>query len=294
MERDIENLNELTGRRFQEFRLWRRSVADLTKVSEKTQTDTLRVLVKWLESIDAVEQDLHTKVRSPDITPRENSRDVMLETDDAETMLAHLERYEYASIRHVTAALLWHTMLRMGSVRALDVEDYDPEEQSLRLRHRPETDTPLKNKREGERIIAVSNDVCLVLNDWIREQRPEVTDDHSRNALLTTRSGRIAKSTFRMKCYRMTRPCEYGQACPHDRDPNDCEATTSTGASKCPSSVSPHPFRRGAITHYLQNDVPETVVGDQANVTSEVIDKHYDQRSQKEKMEQRRGYLDSI
>ena len=293
-EREIENLNELTGRRLQEFRLWRRNVGDLTKVSEKTQMDTVRVFVKWLESIDAVEQDLHKKVLSPDITSRENSRDVMLETDDAETMLAYLERYEYASISHVTATLLWHTMLRMGSVRALDVEDYDPEEQSLRLRHRPDTDTPLKNKREGERIIAVSSEVCLVLDDWIREQRPEVTDDHGRNPLLTTRNGRVAKTTLRTYCYQMTRPCEYGEECPHDRETADCEALETGGASKCPSSVSPHPFRRGAITHYLQSDVPETVVGDRANVTPDVIDQHYDQRSQKEKMEQRRGYLDDI
>ncbi|OYR39590.1 site-specific integrase [Halorubrum sp. Hd13] len=293
-EREIENLNELTGRRLQEFRLWRRNVGDLTKVSEKTQMDTLRVFVKWLESIDAVEQNLHKNVLSPDITSQENSRDVMLETDDAEAMLAYLERYEYASINHVTATLLWHTMLRMGSVRALDVEDYDPEEQSLRLRHRPSTDTPLKNKQEGERIIAVSGEVCLVLDDWIREQRPEVTDDHGRNPLLTTRNGRVAKTTLRTYCYQMTRPCEYGQECPHDRDTADCEALETGGASKCPSSVSPHPFRRGAITHYLQSDVPETVVGDRANVTSDVIDQHYDQRSQKEKMEQRRGYLDDI
>ena len=293
-ERDIENLNELTGRRLQEFRLWRRNVGDLTKVSVKTQMDTLRVFVKWLESVDAVEQDLHKKVRSPDITPQENSRDVMLETDDAGAMLAYLERYKYASIDHVTATLLWHTMLRMGSVRALDVEDYDPEEQSLRLRHRPDTDTPLKNKREGERIIAVSSEVCLVLDDWIRERRPEITDEHGRNPLLTTRRGRIGKSTIRWHCYQMTRPCEYGQACPHGRDTADCEALEQSGASKCPSSVSPHPFRRGAITHYLQSDVPETVVGDRANVTPDVIDQHYDQRSQKEKMEQRRRYLDDI
>ncbi|WP_123620019.1 site-specific integrase [Halorubrum sp. CSM-61] len=293
-EREIENLNELTRRRLQEFRLWRRNVGDLTKVSEKTQMDTLRVFVKWLESIDAVEQNLHKKVLSPDITSQENSRDVMLETDDTEAMLAYLERYEYASINHVTATLLWHTMLRMGSVRALDIKDYDPEEQSLRLRHRPDTGTPLKNKQEGERIIAVSGEVCLVLDDWNREQRPEVMDDYGRNPLLTTRNGRVAKSTLRKYCYQMTRPCEYGQECPHDRDTTDCAALEKSGASRCPSSVSPHPFRRGAITHYLQSDVPETVVGDRANVTSDVIDQHYDQRSQKEKMEQRRGYLDDI
>nr|WP_309243305.1 site-specific integrase [Halorubrum yunnanense] len=218
----------------------------------------------------------------------------MLETDDAEAMLAYLERYEYASLRHVTATLLWHTMLRMGSLRALDLKDYDPEEQSLRVQHRPDTDRPLKNKREGERIIAVSNEVCLVLDDWIREQRLDVTDDYGRNPLLSTTRGRAGKSTIRSYCYQITRPCEYGQECPHGRDESESEARERDHASKCPSSVSPRPFRRGAITHYLQSDVPETVVGDRANVTPDVIDQHYDQRSQKEKMEQRRGYLDDI
>ena len=293
-EREIENLNELTGRRLHEFRLWRRNVGDLTKVSVKTQMDTLRVFVKWLESVDAVEQDLHKKVRSPDVTPRENSRDVMLDVEDAETMLAYLERYEYASIRHVVGTILWHTMIRMGAARGIDVEDYDPEEQSLRLRHRPETGTPLKNKQTGERIIALSSEVCLVLDDWLREQRPDVTDDYGRRPLLATSCGRPVCTTIRKYCYQMTRPCTYGQECPHDRDPSDCEAANLNHASKCPSSVSPHPFRRGAITHYLHSDVPETAVSDRANVTRDVIDQHYDQRSQKEKMEQRRQYLDKL
>jgi integrase len=213
-ERKIENLNELTGRRLHEYKLWRRNVGDLTKVSVKTQMDTQRVFVKWLESIDAVEQDLHLKVRSPDITPRENSRDVMLDPEDAETILAYLERDEYASVQHVTATLLWHTMIRMGAARSLDVEDYDPDEQSLRLRHRPETDTPLKNKQTDERILALSNEVCLVLDDWLREQRSIVTDEHGRRPLLATNYGRVAKSTIRMYCYRITRSCAYGQKCP--------------------------------------------------------------------------------
>jgi len=213
-EREIENLNELTGRRLHEFKLWRRNVGDLTKVSVKTQMDTLRVFVKWLETIDAVEQDLYLKVRSPDVTPRENSRDVVLDPEDAETILAYLERYEYASVQHVTATLLWHTMIRMGAARSLDVEDYDPDEQSLRLRHRPETDTPLKNKQRCERILALSNEVCLMLDDWLREQRPNVTDDHGRRPLLATNYGRVAKSTIRTYCYRITRPCAYGQNAP--------------------------------------------------------------------------------
>lgn len=59
-----------------------------------------------------------------------------------------------------------------------------------------------------------------------------------------------------------------------------------------PVERQPAPFRRGAITHYLHSNVPETAVSDRANVSAEVIDQHYDQRTRKEKMEQRRQYLD--
>lgn len=61
-----------------------------------------------------------------------------------------------------------------------------------------------------------------------------------------------------------------------------------------PSSVSAHPFRRGGITHYLANDVPETTVSQRANVNPDVIEQHYDQRTAKEKMEHRQQYLDKI
>lgn len=136
----------------------------------------------------------------------------MLEAEDAETMLAYLERYKYASLRHVTASLLWHTMVRMGAARGLDVRDYDPENQSLRLRHRPDTGTPLKNKERGERMLAISGDFCLVLDDWLRERRPDVTDEHGCRPLLATSYGRVASGTIRKFCYQLTRPCITGRS----------------------------------------------------------------------------------
>jgi integrase len=293
-ERGIDNLNDLTGRRLHEFRLWRRNVGDLTKVSEQTQMDTLRVFVRWLESVDGVEQDLHLKVRSPDVTPDENTRDVMLDADAAEAMLEYLDRYEYASLRHVVLSLFWHTMMRMGAAHALDVEDYDPEDQCLELRHRPETETPLKNQKRGERLVALSGEMCLLLDDWVRDRRPDAIDDHGRRPLLTTNQGRVAKATIRKYCYQCTRPCVYGDGCPHNRDPDECEATHHDTAGKCPSSVSPHAFRRGSITRHLNSDVPETAVSDRANVSRDVLEQHYDQRSEREKMEQRRKHLDDI
>lgn len=49
-----ENLNSLSGRKLHEYRLWRRDESDRNMVSEKTQTDTLCVFVRWLESVDGV------------------------------------------------------------------------------------------------------------------------------------------------------------------------------------------------------------------------------------------------
>lgn len=293
-EREIDNLNDLTGWKIHEYRLWRRNEGNLSTVSVKTQMDTLRVFIRWLGTIDGVDSELHVKVRSPDLRPGDNVREVMLESEDAEAALNYLERYEYASLPHVTIALLWHTMMRMGGAHAIDLEDYSPEDQYVAVVHRPETGTPIKNGPRGERLVGLSGQMCTLLDDWIRDRRPDVTDDHGRHPLLATSQGRISKSTIRQYCYRYTRPCAYGEECPHERDPETCEATNHDELSKCPSNVSPHAIRRGSITHHLNNDVPETAVGDRANVGQKVLEKHYDQRTQKEKMEQRRGYLENI
>jgi integrase len=288
-EQGIENLNTLTGRDLHEYRLWRREDGDLNKVSEKTQMDTLRVFIRWLESIDGVEQDLSEKVLSPSVTP-----DEMLDNDSASKVLAHLEKYEYASIQHVAIALMWHTMMRVGGVHALDVDDYDPDDQCVKVRHRPDTGTPIKNKGDGERMVALSEQLCEILDDWLDAKRPSVTDEYGREPLLASREGRTNKTTLRAYVYRYTRPCVYSTECPHDRGLGECSAVERDTAYECPSSVSPHAIRRGSITHSLNSEMPDKVVSDRANVSQRVIEQHYDRRTEREKMEQRREYLDNL
>lgn len=293
----IDDLNTLTGRDMHRYKLWRRDDGDLNNVTLKTQMDTVRVFIRWCERIDAVRPDLHTSVVSPDLADGENERDVMIDRETTKAVLAWLGRYEYASAQHVCFALLWETAMRRGALRALDVDDYDPDSQLLSIHHRPDTDTPIKNQHKGERLIALTDDLCALLDDWIADQRPDITDDHGRAPLIATDQGRAHGQTIQKYVYMVTRPCTYGgaEACPEDRDPNECDALqVNHSASTCPASVSPHAVRRGALTHWLQRDVPMRVASDRANVSADVLDKHYDRRTERQKVEQRRRYLDQI
>lgn len=87
-------------------------------------------------------------------------------------------------------------MMRVGAAHALDLDDYHPDEQYLEVHHRPETGTPIKNKEDGERLVALSEQICDLLNDWIDNKRPEVTDDNEREPLLASPQGRAHRTTL--------------------------------------------------------------------------------------------------
>ncbi|WP_256309334.1 tyrosine-type recombinase/integrase [Halobellus litoreus] len=294
-DQDIDSLDQLSARDLHEFRVWRRE--DLNVVSEKTQMDSLRVFIEWCETIDAVESGLYRKVDSPNLDNGENARDTVLSADRAQEVLAYLERYEYATTEHVCWVILTETGVRLGGARALDVEDYqtDTETPHLEIHHRPESETPIKNKKPGERRVAISEAACEVIDDYLERRRPDVVDDYQRKPLLATQRGRVATSTIRAYVYRWSRPCATGRECPHDRDPDDCEAANNEArASRCPSSVTPHPIRRGYITQLLRAGIPVEVVSDRCNVSPAIIDQHYDVRSKEDKMQQRQEVLGDL
>jgi integrase len=256
----------------------------------KGQLATLRMFLRFCTSIDAVKPELDEKIILP-TTTEEDARDKMLDSDTAEEVLKHLEQYRYATLEHALLEVLWSTGLRIGGARGLDIEDYNVAEQYLKLEHTPEEDTPLKNGNKGERLVALSERVCSVLDEWLSVNHPGKTDEFDRSPLFATHSGRMSRNRGRSIVYQYTRPCVYGDDCPHGRDIDECDAITTSRAYECPSSLSPHPVRRGAITHHLQSDTPEKFVSSRMDVKKEVLDRHYDQRNQIEKLRQRRQYL---
>ena len=292
----LSSLEDLRPAHLEEYRSWRRRDGDLSRASEKTQMDSIRVWLRYCERMDWVVDDLPEAVISPALSKSDKARDETVGTERAEAVLEHLSRYEYASRRHVVILLMWHCAARTGTIRGLDLSDYHPQDEYLDTHHRPQSDTPLKNQEEGERHIALSRNVCAVLDDYIRANRIDVEDEAGREPLLTTKYGRIARNSIRRYSYQVTRQCVYdGGTCPENRDPEDCRAASNHGSeSTCPTARSPHAWRRGGITHMLLEDVPSEVVSDRCNVSQSVLDEHYDTRSKYEQMESRRGFLDNI
>lgn len=61
----IDNTNDLSGRDLYRFKTWHRDDGDLTPLSLGSQLDTLRMFIRWCESIDAVEEKLHKITDTP-------------------------------------------------------------------------------------------------------------------------------------------------------------------------------------------------------------------------------------
>jgi integrase len=294
-EHGIENLNALTGRDLHRYRVWRRNgegddYGEISKVTLRSNLATLRVFLEFAAGIDAVEPGMRERVLLPEVKAEEAAKDEKLSEDRAKRILDHVNRFHYASRDHVILALLWHTGIRLGSLRAFDVGDFDPSAPCLELRHRPETETPLKNANGANRSIAVGEHYAEVLQDYIDHNRHDVTDEHGREPLITSEQGRLTETPIRRTVYKWTRPCMVAD-CPHDEDPDDCPYMNRDRASECPSSRSPHGIRRGAITKHLRDGTPEEIVTDRCNVSSDVLEQHYDRRSEREKMELRREFL---
>ncbi|WP_232688031.1 tyrosine-type recombinase/integrase [Halobacterium zhouii] len=293
---DIDNLNGLTGRDLYQYRVWRRDgeysgadVEELAPATLKSALTTLRAFLRFCGNIEAVHEDLFEKVPIPALSNADEVSDSKMVPERAPPILKYLERYEYASRDHVIVLLMWHTGARLGGVRSLDLQDCDLDDSNpgVEYVHRPEQDTPLKNDEDSERFNRVSSEVARVLRDYIDGPRTDSTDEFHRDPLITTTHGRASPTTIRETIYKWTRPCFIGEGCPHDRDPDECEAMYYKQASKCPSSRSPHDWRKARVTKYRYDGIPRSIVSDQLNASEDVLDKHYDRASKRKRAERR-------
>ena len=223
-EHDIESMSELEPMDCHRYKQWRVANHDIDTVTLKTQLDTLRVFLKTCARPGIVSESLAESVLSPTLNSGEDERESMLDEAAADAVLDYFDSFEYATREHVAILLAWRCLLRRGGLVGLDLQDLhlSDDEPYIEVRHRPETGTPLKRQKEGERSIGIRPETADIVNDYIKHNRYDVTED--RTPLLTSTRGRIHAQTLQIDCYAATRPCRIGQDCPHGRDIKECEA----------------------------------------------------------------------
>jgi len=293
----IEEMGEISGWHLEQFKLFRQG-QDLAPTTMKGQMNSLKIWLEYAADIEAVDDMLPYKVQIPVLDQHEETDDTLLAADDAQELIQHYRnsRVEFASENHVILELAWFSGARLGALRALDVEDYQPDDHLVWFRHRPDRGdgTPLKKKVDGERPVGLPAETCEVLDTYVEHVRLQKRDEDGRRPLLCGRQGRPAASTIQNWAYQATLPCVAGP-CPHGKTERTCEWTSRNSASKCPSSRSPHQIRTGSITWQLNSGLSYEAVGQRVNSDPDTLRRYYDKASDMEKLEERRrAFVDDL
>lgn len=295
-EAGIDDMRELDGRDCEKWKL-ARSSSGLAPITMRHHMRTFRQFVRWCGVVGYCKPDLHELVRVPAVKKADRRSEDSITYERANRIKSYLTKIEYSSRQHIIFGLLWHTAMRTGSARALDVDDVkhaDDGTMYLAVRHRPETDTPLKLAKEGERNITIGDaELASAIEDWIQHKRPSVEDDYGREPLIATNQGRVSRSTLRIDIYQATHPCMIDN-CPHGENPERCDYVSHDKAGGCPSAVGPHAIRRSSITSHLNQGVPKEILSERASVNVDTLTEHYDVRTQEQARTTRQGYVDDL
>lgn len=297
----IETVADLRPADFDAYKGHRSQYA--VNVTLKKELRTLQQFVGWLDkSLDAVEDDLAEAIDLPKVDRDEMSNETVLAPEDAAALLDFYrnDAAHYGTRDHVVLELAWITGARRGALRGLDIRDIDLEDGFVDFVHRPQSDTPLKNKIFGQRSVSISPEVVAAIERYLEHHRYEVHDGEGRQPLLASRVGRPKPNTVTGWAYGATQPCLYTE-CPHGKERESCEYTDYNHASKCPSSRSPHPMRSGSITWQLNCGVPPEVVAGRVNASIEIVRWHYDWATESQRWkrlhehrQQRQQYLSNL
>lgn len=287
-EYDLNNMNDFTGRKARRFKTWRQNHDSINQVTLNSNLAILRRFIVFCESIEAVEEGTQHKVPTSIVSDDDDVRKDAPPDALVSEVREFVSTYRPCSREHVEIELIAEVGLRSGTLRAIDVDDFYPGEKAIKIRHRPEQTgekgTPLKNGNDSNRSINISTDLRDLIQAYLENpNRPEGTDKFGRRPLFTRTDangifGRIATGRIRDDYYKLTRPCELGIECPADRNPDDCDATKSRYAYKCPENTTPHPLRSWSIMAQLDHGVSKETLTNRVDVSVPVLEKHYDER----------------
>jgi len=290
----IEDMRDLDGWIIDEYETHRRS-AGVSTVTLNSEMQTFKNWLEYLARIEVVDEDLPEKVHVPKVPDTEESNDELLEQSEAFALIQMFRETpeRRGTDKHALLELLWFTGCRVGAAISLDLRDYHSDQQYVEFHHRPDSGTPLKNDSDGERAVGLPERVCDVLDEYVEQYRIDAHDAGCQ-PFFTTAQGRPSENTLRVWSYLATQPCLH-EACPHGKERETCEFVHVHHASKCPSSLSPHPVRTGSITWQRDMGLPAEVVAERVNATLEVIESYYDKATARQRLEKRRRpYIENL
>lgn len=271
----VDNLDDIDPIDLSKFRRYRSE--SINSNTMYNQLGVLRLFLRFCHRMQWIDESVPESIVLP--TRSGQARDSTIDPDRLASILDELERYAYASVDHVILSLLWTCSFRIGGLRALDVGDVHVQGQWVDVVHRPEEGTPLKNQVGSEREVNLHGWVCDVIQAWIDDRRPASTDD-GRKPLVSTKYGRIARSSIRERVYSLT-DCggiDWGCEC--------------SGSGKCDMSVSPHDVRRSSITAWLDDKTDPALLSSRVDTSQKTMERHYDARSKSDRRKLRRDAFD--
>lgn len=287
----VEFAHEIDGFLIEKWKLAR--LDEVKPITVNGNMKITRQFIRWCESIDAIERGTAERMQLPKLDDEDEVNDDFLMPGMADRLLDYFAHTRQNDLDHARFAVMWHTGCRISGAVALDVSDYKFDEETgkhyLSFRDRPDTGTALKNSKKSERDVAIfDEEVVRILDSYIEYRRRPCVEDSGREPLFTTAHGRLSRQAAYKRIKRDSRPCKHGLACPIDREPTECEAAQYVAkAESCGPASSNHPIRKGAITHQLAHGVPKHIVSERCDVSIKVLEKHYDKRTEKIKMQTR-------
>lgn len=254
-----------------------------------TYTKNVRGWLRWLNKRGQCQEPVYRILDKDELGLSPKARDEALPAAEATAILQKLRQQRRGSLMHALLELLWNGGPRIGGVHSLDICDFDPSNNEVRLRHRPDTGTRLKNGSEangsgsGERNIELKDCVIQAIEQYIQYDRPNVTDEYGREPIFATQYGRATRSTLRRKIYEAT-SCRWASGNPEARS---CDGSCDPDSNVCPYSYYPHAIRRGAIVHHLSGGLRLDIASERFDVSIQTLRKHYDPRTKRRRKEDR-------
>ncbi|WP_252699463.1 site-specific integrase [Natronosalvus vescus] len=291
---DLETLDDLDLWKVGQYTDWLVQT-DYARATIYSKQKMARTWLKWLESQGLVDVGTHLAIETLRLEDSEQtSSDILRPNTLREFLEFYRDSIQWRAKRcHALLEVIGHTGARRSCIRALDVQDYDPETRTLEFLNRSETGTRLKRGDTHQRKVILSETPNQVLYEYLERERYEKHDKNGRKPLFTSTRGRPTKSTITNWLYEATLPCVMRE-CPHSRKRHTCEWTEQSHSSKCPSSTSPHPVRRGSITWQLNIGRSIQDVADRAATTPDVIRRYYDRPDLNAELRRRITQFDGI